>query len=104
MDSYEDWLRLYDITPPVDYMKRDSIFSQIAIENSYEFGKITRRPHICGGFISSHQLLGPYVILTFNETNRQVNSKILPGKYLKFDFLQLSTLIMRAYWSNKLMP
>merc|ERR1711997_753985 len=67
------------ITPPVDYMKRDSIFSQIAIENSYEFGKITRRPHICGGFISSHQLLGPYVILTFNETNRQVNSKILPG-------------------------
>ena len=79
MDSYEDWLRLYDIKPPIDYMLEDSIFSQIAIENSYNFGKINRRPHICGGFISYHQLLGPYVILTFNETNRQINSKILPG-------------------------
>ena len=80
MDSYEDWLKLYNIKPPVDYTGEDSILSQIAVENNYEFVKINRRPPICGGFISNHQLLGPHVILTFNETSRQISSKILPGE------------------------
>ena len=80
MDSYEDWLKLYNIKPPVDYTGEDSILSQIGVENNYEFVKINRRPPICGGFISNHQLLGPHVVLTFNKTSRQISSKILPGE------------------------
>ena len=94
MDSYEDWLKLYNIKPPADYTGEDSVLSQIAVENNYEFVKINRRPPICGGFISNHQLLGPHVVLTFNETSRQISSKILPGeiKVLLIKYLLCSSV------------
>ena len=99
MDSYEDWLKLYNIKPPVDYIGEDSILSQIAVENNYEFVKINRRPPICGGFISNHQLLGPHVVLTFNETSRQISSKILPGEIKVFSNKVLQwALFMLGIW------
>ena len=76
MDTFDDWLKLHLMKPPADYFEDKSIFSQIEIENNFDFVKKIRRPLLCNGFSSTTQLLGPKVILTYNESTHEIQTNV----------------------------
>lgn len=55
------------------------MFQQIHVENGYKFHQLDRRPKLCNGLTSDHQLLGPYVVLSLNDSTFEVQSKVLKG-------------------------
>ena len=76
MDTFNDWLKLHLIKPPGEYFEDESIFSQIEIESNFDFVKKIRRPLLCNGFSSSTQLLGPKVILRYNDSTHEIQTNV----------------------------
>jgi hypothetical protein len=81
MDTLNDWLRLFGIQPPADYINSSDnrLFGHVAVEASIDFVQKNRRPKLCNGLASQPQLLGPNVILLHNQTSGEVKSKLLQG-------------------------